>query len=210
MGRTTLIRYLFVFLLIAQATVAQAAVAQTLPALYDVNGVAVTDTLNVRTGPSTQFDVINKLPPGAVGLEVVDRDKSGEWGLINIGDQAGWVSLKFMRRQAGQPDQGLPRALACYGTEPFWSFKVASNLSATFEEPERTTEIDALVVVPSSNRTDRHALFGEGGERIFTTMVGHNQCFDGMSDRTYGLSIDLLVTDPAGVNVYSGCCSVSP
>lgn len=186
-----------------------AAFAQNLPALYDVNGVAETDTLNVRTGPSTQFDIIDKLAADASGLEVVDLDKTGEWGLINVQEQSGWVSLKFMKRQAGQPEEGLPRSFACFGTEPFWSFNVEENLSAQFEEPELMTEIDTLVVVPSQNRTDRHALFGDGGERIFTSMVGHNQCFDGMSDRTYGLSIDLLVTDEAGVNVYSGCCSVS-
>ncbi|MEO0370426.1 MAG: SH3 domain-containing protein, partial [Pseudomonadota bacterium] len=167
---------------------------------------------NVRTGPSTEFDVIEKLSANAQGLEVVDLDKTGEWGLINVKDVSGWVSLRFMQRQTGQDEEGLPRSLACYGTEPFWSFNVAPDLSATFEEPAedsvKQTEIDALVVVPSANRTDRHALFGDGGEQIFTTMVGHNQCFDGMSDRTYGLSIDLLVTDEAGVNVYSGCCSV--
>ena len=200
-----MIRFLFVCLFLFPV----AASAQTLPALYDVNGVAESDTLNVRTGPSTQFDVINKLAPDAEGLEVVDIDKTGEWGLINVAEQSGWVALRFMRRQNGQPDDGLPRAFTCFGTEPFWSFDVAQDLSATFQEPERETEIGALVVVPSQNRTDRHALFGDGGERIFTTMVGHNQCFDGMSDRTYGLSIDLLVTDEAGVNVYSGCCSVS-
>ncbi|MEL7252607.1 MAG: SH3 domain-containing protein [Pseudomonadota bacterium] len=188
------------------------AFGQTLPALYDVNGVAVSDTLNVRTGPSTQFDVIEKLAPDAEDLEVVDLDKTGEWGLINVKETSGWVSLKFMKRQAGQVEEGLPRAFACYGTEPFWSFTVAPDLSATFDEPSdagtRQTRIDALVVVPSANRTDRHALFGDGGEQIFTTMVGHNQCFDGMSDRTYGLSIDLLVSNQDGVNVYSGCCSV--
>ncbi len=186
-----------------------AATAQTLPALYDVNGVAATDTLNVRTGPSTEFDIIDKLAPDAEGLEVVDIDKTGEWGLINVAEQSGWVALRFMRRQNGQPNNGLPSAFACFGTEPFWSFDVAQDLSATFKEFEQETQIASLVVVPSQNRTDRHALFGDGGERIFTTMVGHNLCFDGMSDRTYGLSIDLLVTDESGVNVYSGCCSLA-
>lgn len=200
----------FAFLLLF--FISTAAVAQTLPALYDVDGVAVSDTLNVRTGPSTEFDVIDKLSPDAEGLEVVDLDKTGEWGLINVKEMSGWVSLKFMKRQGGQVEEGLPRAFACFGTEPFWSFTVAPDLSATFEEPNangtKQTQIASLVVVPSANRTDRHALFGDGGEQIFTTMVGHNQCFDGMSDRTYGLSIDLLVTDQGGVNVFSGCCSV--
>ncbi|MEM7731738.1 MAG: SH3 domain-containing protein [Pseudomonadota bacterium] len=141
-----------------------AALAQGLPALYDVVGVSENDTLNVRVGPSTQFDIVSKLPPDAEGLEVVDLDKTGEWGLINIEEMSGWVSLTFMKRQAGQVEDGLPRAFACYGTEPSWSFDVAPDLSASFKEPSadgtRQTQIGSLVVVPSANRTDRHALFG--------------------------------------------------
>lgn len=186
-----------------------AALAQNLPALYDVSGVAVSDTLNVRSGPSTAFDVIEKLRPDAENLEVVDTDPSGEWGLINVREQSGWVALRFMKRQSWQPDDGLPTALACYGTEPFWSFDVGQDKSATFSEPDRATDISAMVTVPSQNRTDRYALFGDGGDRIFTTLIARNQCNDGMSDQVFGLTIDLLVTDEGGVNVYSGCCSIA-
>lgn len=187
-----------------------AGLAQNLPALYSVEGLADSDTLNVRQGPSTDFDILDKLPHDAKGLEVVETDKTGQWGLINVKEQTGWVSLKYMERQPGQPDTGLPRSLSCFGTEPFWSFTVAPNLSASFSQPSRETKIDALIVVPSQNRTDRHALFGDAGDRVFTTMVGHSLCSDGMSDQLYGLSVDLLVTDEAAVNVYSGCCSVVP
>ncbi|MEO0782325.1 MAG: SH3 domain-containing protein [Pseudomonadota bacterium] len=183
--------------------------AQNLPALYDVDGVAQSDTLNVRAGPSTEFDVIDTLSANAEDVEVVDVNASGEWALIIVEEQAGWVALRFLKRQPRQSDAGLPQAFTCYGTEPFWSFNVAQDQSATFSEPDQDTEIDALVVVPSRNRTDRYALFGDGGEKIFTTFVAKNQCNDGMSDRVFGLSIDLLVTGEAGVSVYSGCCSVS-
>lgn len=200
-----MIRWLWVLLFLIPAIVH----AQNLPALYDVEGVAGNDKLNVREGPSTEFRIVDKLAPDAEGLEVVDIDKSGKWGLINVNEQSGWVALRFMKRQPRQSDQGLPRAFTCYGTEPFWSFNVAQDQSATFSEPDGKTDIASLVVVPSQNRTDRYALFGDGGERIFTSLVGRNQCNDGMSDRVFGLSIDLLVTDEAGVNVYSGCCSVT-
>ncbi|KZY30193.1 hypothetical protein A3731_05290 [Roseovarius sp. HI0049] len=184
--------------------------AQTLPAIYDVSGVAANDTLNVRAGPSTDHEVITKLPPDAAGIEVVDADKSGEWGLININGGAGWVALRYMLRQPGQPATGLANNLACSGTEPFWSFTLTPDRKAEMTRPEVTVPFADVLIVPSANRPDRHALFADGGDTVVTAMVGRNQCSDGMSDRAYGLGIDLLVTDKTEVKVYSGCCSVAP
>lgn len=195
---------LFLFLLPALAS------AQSLPALYDVAGVAANDTLNIRSGPTTSFDVIGKLPPDAGGLEVVDTDKTGEWGLINHGEASGWVALRYMARQPGQPKTGLPRTLSCAGTEPFWSFSLTSDRKAEMSRPDTTVPLTDVLVVPSANRPDRHALFADGGDTVVTAMVGRNRCSDGMSDRAYGLGIDLLVTDKTEVTVYSGCCSVAP
>ena len=70
--------------------------AQNLPALYDVDGVAQSDTLNVRAGPSTEFDVIDTLSANAEDVEVVDVNASGEWALIIVEEQAGWVALRFL------------------------------------------------------------------------------------------------------------------
>lgn len=185
--------------------------AQTLPALYNVSGVAENDTLNVRTGPGTDHEVIGKLPPDATDIEVVDINGDGDWGLINIGDRAGWVALRYMTRGPGQPETGLPRGLSCAGTEPFWSFSLLSDGKAEFARPEEeTVTFGSIQTVTSANRTDRHALFADGGSMVVTAMIGRNSCSDGMSDRAYGLGIDLLVTDKAEVHVYSGCCSVAP
>ena len=182
--------------------------AQGLPALYDVTDVADNDTLNVRSGPSTNFAIVDKLPPDATGLEVVDTDRSGEWGLINVGEQSGWVALRYMVRQPGQPETGLAPNLACSGTEPFWSFSLADN-TAEMKRPETTIPFTDVLIVPSENRTDRHALFADGGDTVVTAMIGRNQCSDGMSDRAYGLGTDLLVTDKTALKVYSGCCSIA-
>lgn len=198
----------FLFLLLPAWAMAQSA-EQSLPALYDVTDVAATDTLNVRAGPSVEFEVIGRLQPDATGIEVVDTDKSGDWGLINLGERAGWVALRYMARQPGQPEGGLPRQLACSGTEPFWSFTLDRDGGAEFSRPNAIVAFDTVQTVASENRRDRHALFADGGDVVITAMVGPTLCRDGMSDRAYGLGIDLLVTEKAGVHVYSGCCSVS-
>lgn len=182
--------------------------AQSLPAIYDVTDVADNDTLNVRAGPSTEFDIIDKLPPDATDIEVVDDDNGGEWGLINVGEQSGWVALRYMSRQPGQPETGLAPHLACAGTEPFWSF-TRDDGKAEMKWPDKTLSFADVLFVPSENRTDRHALFADAGDTVVTAMIGRNRCSDGMSDRAYGLGIDLLVTDKTAVKVYSGCCSVA-
>jgi len=189
---------------------ASAALAQSLPALYDVTGVSRDDTLNLRAGPSIGFQVIGKLQPGATGIEVVDTDSSGDWGLINIGERPGWVALRYLVRAPGQPAQGPPRNLSCSGTEPFWSFGLAPDRSASLTRLDGEIAFDNVLAVTSENRPDRHALFADGGDIVVTAMVGRNLCSDAMSERAYGLGIDLLITEETGVRVYSGCCSVAP
>lgn len=197
-------------LLIVLALLAGPVQAQSLPALYNVSAVAENDTLNVRSGPGTAHEVIGELPPNATDIEVVDINAEGDWGLINLHEQSGWVAMRYMTLGPGQPD-GLPRALSCYGTEPFWSFSLVSDRDAEFSRPgQDPVTFGSVQTVASANRTDRHALFADGGSMVITAMVGRNLCSDGMSDRTYGLGIDLLVTDKAEVHVYSGCCSVAP
>jgi len=185
------------------------AMAQSLPALYEVAGVQQNDTLNVRSGPSTTFRVIAKLGPNDTGIELVDTDESGDWGLILLDEGSGWVALKYLARQPNQPENGMLRYLNCTGTEPFWGFTLGLDRKAKFTRLDETIPFDSVLTVPSDNRPDRHALFADGGEVVITAMVGRNQCSDGMSDRIYGLGIDILVTDQSQVKVYSGCCSVA-
>ncbi|MEQ9258262.1 MAG: SH3 domain-containing protein [Roseovarius sp.] len=187
-----------------------AATAQELPALYDVTGVATNDTLNVRAGPSTDFDVVDKLAPDAREVEVVDLNDEGDWALISTAEGRGWVALRYLARAGGQPAEGLPRQLSCSGTEPFWGFSLRPDRSAEFSRPEQSVAFASVLDVPSQNRTDRYALFADGGKSktVITALVSRNLCSDGMSDRAYGLSIDMLVTDEKAVTLYSGCCSV--
>lgn len=185
------------------------AAAQSLPALHDVTGVAREDTLNMRTGPSTEFEVIGKLPPDAAGIEVVDIDPSGDWGLINIGERSGWVAMRYMTRQPGQAADGPPNDLICAGTEPFWSFRLMPDGAAAFTGAGGEVAFSSRQTVTSENRPDRHALFADGGETVITAILGRARCSDGMTSRAYGLGIDLLVTDKAEVHVYSGCCRIA-
>ncbi len=198
------------FLLVCVALWPGTVLAQGLPALFNVTGVDENDVLNLREGPGTDYEVIARLPSDSTGLEVVDVDRTGKWGLVNVGDRAGWVAMRYLARGPGQPEEGLPQSLHCFGTEPFWDFRLESDRTAMLTRPEGEARFRGVLGVASLNRPDRQALFGDGGEVVITSIVGRNICSDGMSERVHGLGIDLIVTDEAGVHVYSGCCSVAP
>ena len=121
------------------------ALAEALPALYDVFGIESDDMLNVRSGPSTDFDIIGKLEPDVTGIELIDTDEPGDWGLINFEDRSGWVSLQYMRRASGQQVDGLPSNLICTGTEPFWSFSLDQGNSAEFERTDSKTIFENIL-----------------------------------------------------------------
>jgi hypothetical protein len=74
----------------------------SLPALFDVTGVASGDVLNLRAEPSAQATIIGSFPADATGIEVIATDSSGRWGQVNAVERAGWASLAYLARQPGQ------------------------------------------------------------------------------------------------------------
>ncbi len=188
---------------------ASAAWSEALPAYYDVTNVAPDDVLNIREAPGTAASIIGKLSHEDTNIEVVSFDKAREWGQVNIGEMSGWVSLKFLTRQPGQVEDELPTPLVCTGTEPFWSLEIAGGETAQLSRPgETAVDVKMLEPVTASNRTDRYAIFGQGGDRVYTFIFHRDACSDGMSDRAYGMSVDLFLTEDKGVSYVTGCCNL--
>ena len=119
-----------------------------LPALHDVQGVAADDVLNIRSAPDAGAGVIGALAPDATGVEIVERSDDLKWGLVNSGEGAGWVALRFLQRQAGQDHGQFPPVAACSGTEPFWSMtRDAGADHWVYESPDGPGERDRKSVV---------------------------------------------------------------
>lgn len=200
--------FVLIFLFSGMASFAQ---SNSLPAFYNVTGIEAEDVLNIRAAPQLSASILSTLPHDAANLEIVARDPSGAWGQIAFGESNGWVSLEFLSRQAGQPEDELPRPLSCFGNEPFW------NLTLPRGEPAKITRIDSdpilidtLDPVTSANQTDRYAVFGQGEEQVFTFIFHRDQCSDQMSDRAFGMSVDVFMTEQSGVSYVTGCCSLTP
>lgn len=190
------------------------AAAQALPALYDVIGVAADDVLNIRAAPSASASIIGGLAQTATGVEVVAFSADGKWAQVNTHEASGWSSLRFLRPQ-GRPDWFALRSdLRCFGTEPFWSFYLdAAQETVHLNTPdEEGPEQDILSHWLGSRWQPVAAMqfASDGGDGM--AVLRAQACSDGMSDRAFGLTLDLFLqkssTGPAAS--LHGCCSLMP
>ncbi len=194
--------------------------AQDLPALFDVTGVASGDVLNVRERPDASSPVIGTLAPDETDIEVVRANDDQTWGLVNTGERAGWASLGYLALKDGQTG-GMPPIRQCFGTEPFWTLD-HEGAEIRLSQMDGPT-IDGLVSgrFASRSRPDRFVYRGylrseDAGPLEIILFLRLEACNDGMSDREYGIELDMLVNDPDAVDglqrpfLYSGCCSIRP
>lgn len=200
---TRLIALLFCLLLPAVAASANS----QLPALFNVTGVAQNDVLNVRAGPGASHNKVGALAHDAKNVEIVSLSENGSWGLTNISEGSGWVSMRYL---AAVPADGyaLTRAISCFGTEPFWNLNVIQGQSAVFDSFDGSQDLWAGLVQSTTGRSDRFWLRGSGEGSDFTAVIRKTSCNDGMSDRAFGLDIDLQVEGGGDVVYLSGCCSL--
>ncbi len=197
-------KWLYAALICLFATSAIATV-DAWPALYDVSGVAADDTLNVREAPNANARIVSTLPPNDSDIEVIRLNDAGTWGLINTGEVGGWVSMRYMSRHPNQFAGEFPAITSCHGTEPFWSLDLEGE-KLTFSSLDGTDRVEPYRRYGSANRIDRFAINARG----VTGMILQQSCNDGMSDRMYGLSIELLAPLYGETKLMSGCCTIQP
>ena len=176
--------------------------AQNLPARFTVAGVAAGDVLNVRSEPSASARVVATLPPGSTGVEILSLSPDGRWGLMPLREGSGWVSLRYLAREAasGTP---LPRPLLCRGTEPFWSLSVTGT-GAVFETPDGGA-VPLRPLGEVAGFAGGVAAFDAGGETLDLTVM-RRACSDGMSGRPYGFT---AIVWNRGGTFLEGCCALS-
>lgn len=191
---------------------AEATQEYLLPTLFDVAGVAAGDALNVRAEPRAASEVLGALTADAERVEVVAHDPSGRWGRVNHGGRSGWVAMRFLayRTDVWEPGR-LPEGLRCLGTEPFWllRFPPEGIVLETPAEPEVRMALEAALDT-GVFRSPRRAAVARGGDRRLTVVIAPVACGDGMSDRAYGLSADVILERAGEASLLTGCCSIAP
>ncbi len=184
-----------------------AATQDAWPALFDVARVATGDTLNIRSGPGANHEIIGALDPDARDVEVIEPSPDHHWGLVNAGEGVGWVSLDFLDRQPGQWDGAIPPLSACFGTEPFWRLETGAHWR--METPESVlldTPAPGLSGAPSHR--GRFAGAVEVDSAVWTLSVLNQSCSDGMSSRRYGYEALLVRAADETTTLFTGCCTL--
>ena len=172
------------------------------PALHSVIGVAAGDLLNVREGPTTSSPVIAALRHTASGIEIIKTTADGKWGLLNVAEGTGWTAMQHLTKTIVSDPKSQ-----CFGTEPFWIADFGTD--ASFELAGETAQSYQVVAkTNSTNRTDRFATVAQGTTGQLIATLSAKECSDGMSDRLFGLSAELLVEEAGSWTQYSGCCSL--
>ncbi|WP_299422469.1 SH3 domain-containing protein [uncultured Shimia sp.] len=180
--------------------------AEPLPALYDVAGVAADDVLNVRAAPTGSAEKLGELLPNDKAIEVTAINAAKTWGRINLGEVPGWVSMRYMTRHEDNPDFALAHALTCYGTEPFWRADITQGQGVTIKTPETSTDFPGAGLFVQANGTPGHYAIGFGES---SAQVTRSECSDGMSDRSFALRVGLFLRHDQSQTFYSGCCSIT-
>jgi uncharacterized membrane protein len=180
--------------------------AISLPAQFEVAGVAADDRLNIRAEPSASAAIVGSYGPYAYNIEVLETTADGRWGLVGTSEGNGWVNMRYLARR-DQPDPWvIPRPLVCLGTEPFWSMGLYPRGDEfTLMGEERRTLQATQDIVASNGFLARHV---EGPSLERTLIVERRPCYDGMSDRRYGWSAMLFTEAPDESYVLTGCCTL--
>jgi hypothetical protein len=74
--------------------------------MFRVVNVRSDDVLNVRSGPSADFDIVGGLPPGSRGVAITTTCRAS-WCQVRHGSTSGWVNTVYLAPE--EPSAPAPR-----------------------------------------------------------------------------------------------------
>ena len=181
------------------------------PRIYDLAPEARADGVEIHAEPGATAAVIGHLDGNAPGVEVIAVTETGDWLQVPLAERTGWARTGQLRpRPASEYGKAGDRLLfapnmRCSGTEPFWSLDVTQMQDARLSRMgEDDLTLPAGRIRVSAKETDRYFL--DLGP-VHAALLEAEICSDGMSDRLYGLQINLVVDQS---DIVRGCCSLVP
>ena len=203
-------------ILIATAPTAAFAIQEATPQpewRYEVSGVRADSALNVRAQAGTDAAIIGELAADATDVVVtgVRRPWRGSvwWEIVWPAAESGyaWVNARYLTPVAPHEEREAGFALACSGTEPFWSLRIADG-EAQFDRMDGERETwQAGAWNPAGGRWGTFAvrLDVPSGEQPGHAAIQRDFrfCSDGMSEFQYPYDVLLITPDET---VLSGCC----
>jgi uncharacterized protein YraI len=137
-------------------------------------------TVNVRSGPSTLFDIIAQLTPETV-VDVIGRsDRESNWLQVRFNGRSGWVAY-FTVTVVGDPNR-LPITWNDFPTPP--------PLTPTPDQFVQSEEIVSRPMATAFRRANVRSGPSTGFDRIGVLEAGDSAPITGMTETTQWLQID--------------------
>lgn len=182
------------------------AMAQDLPAAFQVTGVSQGDALNIRAEPSASSEILGEIGPYGFNIEVLSLSPDRKWGKVGLPEGNGWVAMRYLEPVPAQDPHLIPRPLSCMGAEPFWSVSLYPR-GAEYNSPD-TGVVPMTVLQEATSRQGYFIRLEEGPTLNRTLIVTRAACSDGMSDRQFGFHTLMFVEAPDGNEAVAGCCTL--
>ena len=196
-------------LALALAASAAHATQDAIPGLYRVHDVAPDDVLYVRARPDARARIIGEFAPDDRKIEVVAMSDDLRWGQVNVEEGAGWVALRYLITEPGGFQGRFPSPAACFGTEPFWTVDIDDGGMGFDRLDGPQIEFPGAEWQGAMGRSDQWSARAFLDGRAMSVVIRTGACSDGMSDRAFGLTANVLISTDAGHEHYTGCCSLS-
>lgn len=185
------------------ALLAAPALSQT-PGLFD----RPAKTLDLRENPRATARVIGTLDESQTLVEGTRQSENGRWLQILFGEGNAWIPFDGLTPVAA-PASRFDAPLFCAGTEPFWSLNTPGDGILSYEVLGQTgTKFQVVEHISSANRPDTQADRALGKSTLMTLVLRTAACSDGMSDRDYGLSTEVMLRTIEGTQLLGGCCTL--
>lgn len=192
---------------LGQATAQGHSLPPLLPKIYQVTGVAQDDVLNVREAATHKSESLGALASDAL-VEVTAVTADGKWARIIHYEQDGWVSTRYLEIINGKVNDDIPTVMICIGTEPFWSLGFSAyGDEAKLEFQDMDRDPREWTAARISTPTNRGARSFSAVESDVVAVFSRHACSDDMSDRTYGMVVDLLFLGEQQ-GYLQGCCQM--
>jgi len=89
------------------ATASSAATSTPLPNSTGIIVTATPYTVNIRSGPGTEYSRLGQMPAGSTAA-VIGRNSSSTWWQVNYNGIVGWVAAEYARIQTGANVNSIP------------------------------------------------------------------------------------------------------
>ena len=194
------------WLLSAQASAAQEVQVYDVNHIYfKVTNVRDDDVLNIRAGPSAQYDIVGRYLPRESLVEVLGVTRDQKWALVNISEGVGWTSMRYLASisHVTYKTSNVPFALRCSGGEPNWmatlgrktiSFSVFGSISDTYR----------LESVRAYRNPWTVTLVGGNGGSVAFDIRKEEQLCSTEAGNLFPWFVDVFIAE----STYTGCCSL--